>query len=129
MRHLKQGRKLNRTAAHRKAMLRNMAISLLKHNVIKSTLPKAKELRGFIEPLITLAKKDGITQRRKAFSLLGNKAAVGRLFSETGPRSTTRAGGYTRIIKAGYRAGDNAPIAYIELVDKASDLEDSKTKK
>jgi len=129
MRHLKQGRKLSRTSAHRKAMLRNMAISLLEHNVIKSTLPKVKELRGFIEPLITLAKKDGVAQRRKAFSLLGNKAAVGRLFSETAPRSATRAGGYTRIIKAGYRVGDNASIAYIELVDKPSDLEESKAKK
>ena len=118
MRHLKKGRKLNRTPAHRKAMLRNMAISLLQHNVIKVTLPRAKELRHFIEPIITLGKQDSLARRRRAFSLLGDKAAVGKLFSDTAPRAAQRAGGYTRILKAGYRPGDNAPIAYIEFVDK-----------
>lgn len=118
MRHRKSGRHLNRTSSHRQAMFRNMAASLIEHEVIKTTLPKAKELRRVAEPLITLAKEDSVANRRLAFSRTRNKAAVGKLFSELGPRYEGRPGGYTRILKCGFRAGDAAPMAYIELVDR-----------
>ncbi len=118
MRHRKSGRHLNRTSSHRQAMFRNMAVSLIEHEVIKTTLPKAKELRRVAEPLITLAKKDSVANRRLAFSRMRDKAAVGKLFSEIGPRYQERPGGYTRILKCGYRTGDAAPMAYIELVDR-----------
>ncbi len=118
MRHRKSGRHLNRTSAHRKAMFRNMASSLFEHEVIKTTLPKAKELRRVAEPLITLAKNDSVANRRLALARTGSKAAVGKLFSELGPRYQDRAGGYTRILKCGFRPGDAAPMAFIELVDR-----------
>ena len=118
MRHQKSGRKLNRTSSHRSAMFRNMATSLITHEVIKTTLPKAKELRRVAEPLITLAKVDGVANRRLAFSRLRDKAAVGKLFSELGPRFRERKGGYLRILKCGFRNGDAAPMAYVELVDR-----------
>lgn len=127
MRHRKSGRHLGRTSAHRKAMYRNMAASLIEHEVIKTTLPKAKELRRVAEPLITLAKEDTVAHRRLAFSRLRSQAAVGKLFTELGPRYQERAGGYTRILKAGHRAGDSAPVAYIELVGREmaeDDVED-----
>lgn len=118
MRHRKSGRHLNRTSSHRRAMFRNMTVSLIEHEVIKTTLPKAKELRRVAEPLITLAKEDSVANRRLAFSRMRDKAAVGKLFTEIGPRYQTRAGGYTRILKCGFRAGDAAPMAFIELVDR-----------
>ena len=118
MRHQKAGRKFNRTSAHREAMFRNMAASLIKHGLIKSTLPKAKELRRVAEPLITLGKIDGVANRRLAFSRLRDKEAVGTLFTTLGPRYQSRPGGYLRILKCGFRAGDNAPMAYVELVDR-----------
>ena len=118
MRHLKSGRKLNRTSSHREAMFKNMASSLIKHELIRTTLPKAKELRRVAEPLITLAKVDGVANRRLAFARLRDKQAVGKLFVEIGPRYKTRPGGYLRILKCGFRAGDNAPMAYVELVDR-----------
>ena len=118
MRHRNAGRKLNRTSSHRQAMFRNMTASLIEHELIKTTLPKAKELRRVAEPLITLAKQDGQHQRRLAFSRLRDKAAVGKLFSEIGPRYAERPGGYLRILKCGFRAGDNAPMCYVELVDR-----------
>ncbi|MBU1189610.1 MAG: 50S ribosomal protein L17 [Gammaproteobacteria bacterium] len=118
MRHQKSGRKLNRNSSHRKAMFRNMSASLIKHEVIKTTLPKAKELRRVAEPLITMAKTDGVANRRLAFSRLRDKEAVGKLFVELGPRYATRPGGYLRILKCGHRAGDNAPMALVELVDR-----------
>jgi large subunit ribosomal protein L17 len=118
MRHLKSGRKFNRTSSHRQAMFRNMSASLIKHELIRTTLPKAKELRRVAEPLITLGKIDGVANRRLAFSRLRDKEAVGKLFSEIGPRYSTRPGGYLRIIKCGFRDGDNAPMAYVELVDR-----------
>lgn len=118
MRHMKSGRKFNRTSAHREAMFRNMASSLFKHEVIKTTLPKAKELRRVAEPLITLAKVDGVANRRLAFARLRDEVAVGKLFSEIGPRCASRPGGYLRILKCGFRAGDAAPMAYVELVDR-----------
>lgn len=118
MRHRKSGRQLNRNSAHRHAMFRNMAVSLIEHEVIKTTLPKAKELRRVAEPLITLAKEDTVANRRLAFSRTRSKAAVGKLFAELGPRYETRPGGYTRILKCGYRPGDAAPMAYIELVGR-----------
>ncbi len=125
MRHRHSGRQLNRNASHRKAMFQNMTISLVEHELIKTTLPKAKELRRFAEPLITLSKEDSVANRRLAFDRLRNKAAVGKLFSELGPRYESRPGGYLRILKAGFRAGDNAPMAYIELVDRPlPDIED-----
>ncbi len=123
MRHRKSGRQLNRNSSHRQAMFRNMAASLIEHEVIKTTLPKAKELRRIAEPLITLAKEDSVANRRLAFSRTRNKAAVGKLFSELGPRYEDRPGGYTRILKCGYRAGDAAPMAYIELVDRPLDFD------
>ena len=118
MRHLKSGRKLNRTSSHRDAMFKNMATSLFVHGLIKTTLPKAKELRRVAEPLITLAKVDGVANRRLAFDRLRDKAAVGVLFTELGPRYRERKGGYLRILKCGFRAGDAAPMAYVELVDR-----------
>ncbi|HBK46083.1 MAG TPA: 50S ribosomal protein L17 [Xanthomonadaceae bacterium] len=118
MRHQKSGRKFNRTSAHREAMFKNMAASLIKHELIKTTLPKAKELRRVAEPLITLSKVDGVANRRLAFARLRDKEAVGKLFVELGPRYQARPGGYLRILKAGFRAGDNAPMAYVELVDR-----------
>ena len=122
MRHRKAGRQLNRNSSHRKAMFRNMAVSLIEHEFIKTTLPKAKELRRVAEPLITMAKEDGTSKRRLAFSRLRDSAAVGKLFAELGPRYQERNGGYLRILKCGYRSGDKAPMAYVELVDRpASD--------
>jgi len=118
MRHRKSGRKFSRTSAHRKAMFKNMAVSLFEHEVIKTTLPKAKELRSYAEPLITLAKDDSVANRRLAFARTGNKVAVGKLFNELGPRYAQRPGGYIRILKCGFRPGDNAPMAYVELVDR-----------
>ena len=118
MRHMKSGRKLNRTSSHREAMFKNMASSLFKHELIRTTLPKAKELRRVAEPLITLAKTDGVANRRLAFARLRDKEAVGKLFVELGPRFRERKGGYTRILKCGFRVGDSAPMAYIELVDR-----------
>ena len=124
MRHMKSGRKLNRNSAHRKAMFRNMASSLFEHEVIKTTVPKAKELRRVAEPLITLAKEDSVAHRRLAFNRLRNREVVTKLFNELGPRYLDRPGGYLRILKCGYRAGDQAPMAYVELVDRPRD-EDS----
>ena len=119
MRHRKIGRKFNRTSSHRSAMFKNMAVSLFDHEIIKTTLPKAKELRRIAEPLITLSKTDNVANRRLAFNRTRNAAAVGKLFSELGPRYAERPGGYTRILKCGFRSGDSAPMAYIELVDRA----------
>ena len=118
MRHRHSGRQLNRNSSHRKAMFKNMSISLVEHELIKTTLPKAKELRRHIEPLITLAKKDSVANRRLAFSRLRSKEAVGKLFNDIGPRYESRPGGYVRIMKCGFRAGDKAPMAYVELVDR-----------
>jgi large subunit ribosomal protein L17 len=118
MRHRHSGRYFNRTSSHRKAMFRNMTASLVEHELIKTTLPKAKELRRYVEPLITLAKQDSVANRRLAFDRLRDKAAVGKLFTELGPRYQARPGGYLRILKCGLRAGDNAPMAYVELVDR-----------
>jgi len=118
MRHRKSGRQLNRNSSHRKAMFKNMATSLFEHEVIKTTLPKAKELRRVAEPLITLAKEDSVANRRLAFSRLRDKAMVGKLFADLGPRYKERPGGYMRILKCGYRTGDKAPMAYVELVDR-----------
>lgn len=116
MRHRKKGRKFNRTSAHRKALMRNMAISFIRYGTIRTTLPKAKELRSFVEPLITLAKVDNLAKRRRAFSLLGNKDSVGKLFSTTAKICLERPGGYLSVLKAGIRPGDNAPLALIRLV-------------
>jgi len=118
MRHRNSNRKLNRTSSHRQAMLRNMATSLLRHEVIKTTLPKAKELRRVAEPLITLGKDATLANRRLAFSRLRDRDIVGKLFNELGPRYSARPGGYLRILKCGFRNGDNAPMALVELVDR-----------
>jgi large subunit ribosomal protein L17 len=118
MRHRKSGRQLNRNSSHRQAMFRNMAGSLVKHEIIKTTLPKAKELRRVVEPLITMAKQDSVANRRLAFARTRDAEVVGKLFSELGQRYSERPGGYTRIIKCGYRTGDKAPMAYIELVER-----------
>ena len=129
MRHRYSGRKLGRTGAHRRAMFRNMTASLVEHEFIKTTLPKAKELRRVAEPLITLAKNDSVANRRQAFSRLQDKAAVGKLFGELAPRYENRPGGYIRILKCGFRSGDAAPMAYVELVDRpeveAVDIEET----
>lgn len=125
MRHRKSGRHLNRTSSHRQAMFRNMVNSLFNHELIKTTLAKAKELRRFAEPFITLAKIDGVANRRLAFDRLRDKAVVGKLFSDLGPRFKERPGGYLRILKCGFRAGDNAPMAYVELVDRERESEES----
>ena len=118
MRHRKSGRHLNRTSSHRKAMFKNMANSLFEHELIRTTLPKAKELRRVAEPLITLAKEDSVANRRLAFDRTRSKEAVGKLFTDLGPRYANRPGGYIRILKCGNRPGDNAPMAYVELVDR-----------
>jgi len=118
MRHSKSGRKLNRNSSHRKAMFSNMANSLFEHEIIKTTVPKAKELRRVAEPLITIAKEDSVAHRRLAFDRLRDKATVGKLFDELGPRYVERPGGYLRIMKCGYRTGDKAPMAYVELVGR-----------
>jgi large subunit ribosomal protein L17 len=115
---MKSGRKLNRNSSHRKAMFRNMASSLFEHEMIKTTVPKAKELRRVAEPLITLAKEDSVAHRRLAFDRLRNREVVTKLFNELGPRYVDRPGGYLRIMKCGHRAGDQAPMAYVELVDR-----------
>lgn len=119
MRHRNSGRKLNRNSSHRKAMFKNMASSLMEHEVILTTLPKAKELRGVVEPLIALAKIDSVANRRLAYSRLDDRSAVTKLFADIGPRSASRPGGYVRILKNGYREGDKAPMAIVELVDRA----------
>ena len=132
MRHRHGLRKLNRTSAHRQAMLRNMMNSLIEHEAIKTTLPKAKELRRVIEPMITLAKKDSLANKRLAFNRLRDRDSVVKLFAVLGPRYQARPGGYTRILKMGFRVGDNAPMAFVELVDRpdavveSSDLQEAK---
>ena len=123
MSNLKKGRTFGRKSSNRKALFQSLAISLIEHEGIKTTLPKAKELRSFIEPLITLAKDDSIANRRLAFAQIRNKSSVGKLFSDLGPRFKDRPGGYSRIIKIGFRKGDAAPIAFIELVDRSAEDE------
>ncbi len=118
MRHQKSGRKFNRTSSHRKAMFQNMMVSLFKHELIKTTLPKAKELRRFAEPMITLAKVDSLANRRLAFNRLRDRDAVTKLFNVLGPKNAARPGGYSRVLKCGFRPGDNAPMAYVELVER-----------
>jgi len=118
MRHRQSGRQLNRNSSHRKAMFKNMACSLFRHEIIKTTLPKAKELRTVAEPLITRAKNDSLANRRMVFDRIRDKEMVGKLFAEIAPRYKERPGGYIRILKCGYRAGDNAPMAFVELVDR-----------
>ncbi len=125
MRHRQSGRQLNRNSSSRKAMFRNMAASLLRHELIKTTLPKAKELRRVAEPLITMAKSDSVANRRLAFDRLRDREVVTKLFNELGPRYESRPGGYLRILKCGFRAGDNAPMAYVELVDRAVEAEEA----
>ncbi|MFM8152135.1 MAG: 50S ribosomal protein L17 [Polynucleobacter victoriensis] len=125
MRHGNGLRKLNRTSSHRLAMLRNMSNSLLQHEVIKTTLPKAKELRRVVEPLITLGKKDNLANRRLAFNRLRDREMVTKLFTELGPRYATRPGGYLRILKFGFRVGDNAPMALVELLDRPEVAEEA----
>lgn len=120
MRHRNTGRKFNRTSSHRKAMFSNMCTSLIEHELIRTTLPKAKELRRYIEPLITVSKTDSVASRRHVFDTLRSKSAVGKLFTTLGPRYNERPGGYVRVLKCGYRAGDNAPMAIVELVDRPS---------
>jgi large subunit ribosomal protein L17 len=125
MRHGNGLRKLNRTSSHRKAMFQNMMNSLIAHEAIKTTVPKAKELRSIIEPMITLAKVDSVANRRLAFARLRDDASVAKLFNELGPRFKARPGGYTRILKMGFRQGDNAPMAYVELVDRAAEADNA----
>lgn len=125
MRHLKSGRHLNRTSSHRKRMFANMCVSLIEHEEIKTTVVKAKELRRFIEPLITLARTDSVANRRQAFAYLRSKSAVGKLFRELGPRFESRPGGYTRILKSGYRKGDSAMVCYMSFVDDAEAADDA----
>jgi len=120
MRHRKSGRKLNRTSSHRKAMFRNMAVSLMLHEMIKTTLPKAKSLRSVVEPLITLAKTDSVANRRLAFNRLRDRDMVTKLFNDIGPRNLNRPGGYLRVLKCGYRQGDNAPMAMVALVEEGT---------
>ncbi|MDH4019567.1 MAG: 50S ribosomal protein L17 [Xanthomonadales bacterium] len=127
MRHLKSGRQLNRNSSHRKAMFRNMANSLFEHEIIKTTVPKAKELRRVAEPLITLAKSDSVANRRLAFDRLRDKGSVGKLFTELGPRFVERPGGYLRIMKCGYRSGDKAPMAYVELIGRPRTDDEAET--
>ncbi|KTD23302.1 50S ribosomal protein L17 [Legionella londiniensis] len=121
MRHRNSGRNLSRTSSHRKAMFSNMCCSLIEHELIKTTLPKAKELRRYIEPLITISKEDSVSTRRQAFNKLRSKSAVGKLFNTLGPRYNERPGGYVRVLKCGFRAGDNAPMAIVELVDRPAE--------
>lgn len=125
MRHRKSGNNLGRSASHRNAMIRNMSASLFKQEMIQTTLPRAKELRRFAEPLITLGKQDSVANRRLAFSRLRDDEAVGKLFTDLGQRYAQRPGGYLRILKCGYRFGDNAPLAYVELVDRPQAAEDA----
>ena len=131
MRHRISGRRLNKTGSHRNAMMKNMTASLIEHEIIKTTLPKAKELRVFAEPFITLAKQDCVHNRRIAFNRLRNKATVGKLFSDIGPRYQERPGGYLRVLKCGFRTGDKAPMAYVEMVGREiaveSDVEEVRT--
>lgn len=128
MHHRKSGRQLNRNSSHRKAMFQNMIVSLLKHELIKTTLPKAKELRRFAEPLITLARVDSVANRRLAFARLRDDAAVAKLFTNVGPRHKERPGGYLRVLKCGFRPGDNAPMALVELSDRREQLEKAESK-
>ena len=121
MRHRKSGRHLNRTSSHRRAMFMNMSASLVRHEFIKTTVPKAKELRRVVEPLITMAKQDSVAKRRIAFARLRDRQSVSKLFNELGPRYKDRPGGYMRILKCGYRPGDRAPMAYVELVDRPAE--------
>ena len=125
MRHRKSGRKFNRTSSHRQAMFKNMAASLVEHEVIKTTLAKAKELRGVVEPLITKSKVDSVANRRFVFDRLRSKEAVGKLFTDLGPRYNERPGGYVRVLKCGFRPGDNAPMAFVELVDRPKATEET----
>ncbi len=125
MRHRNSGRSFSRTSSHRKAMFSNMCCSLIEHELIKTTLPKAKDLRRYIEPLITVSKADSVASRRHAFDILRSKAAVGKLFTDLGPRFVERPGGYVRIIKCGFREGDNAPMAIVELVDRATQKDEN----
>lgn len=129
MRHRQSGRKLNRNSSHRKAMFRNMSASLVQHEMIRTTLPKAKELRRVAEPLITMAKNDSVAKRRVAYSRLRDRAAVTKLFNELGPRYRERPGGYLRILKCGFRTGDKAPMAIVELVDRPVDSDDAGAEK
>ena len=129
MRHRESGRKLNRNSSHRKAMFRNMAVSLIEHEMIRTTLPKAKELRRFAEPLITMAKIDNVAKRRLAFSRLRDRSIVTKLFNELGPRYKERPGGYLRILKCGFRTGDKAAMAIVELVDRPQQLLDDESTK
>ncbi len=121
MRHRKSGRKFNINSSHRKALFKNMAVSLFKHELIKTTLPKAKELRGFVEPIISISKTDSVAKRREVFAKLRDREIVAKLFEELGPRYKERPGGYMRVMKCGYRSGDAAPMAYVELVDRPLD--------
>ena len=125
MRHRNAGRKFSRTSSHRKAMFSNMCTSLVEHELIKTTLAKAKELRRYIEPLITVSKCDSVAKRRHVFDTLRSEAAVGKLFTVLGPRYTARPGGYVRVLKCGYRSGDNAPMAIVELVDRPVAVEEN----
>jgi large subunit ribosomal protein L17 len=127
MRHRHGLRKLNRTSAHREAMLRNLCNALLRHEMIKTTLPKAKELRRVVEPLITLGKKPSLANRRLAFDRLRDREMVVKLFDDLGPRFSARPGGYTRILKFGFRVGDNAPMALVELTDRAAEVQAAET--
>ena len=124
MRHRNTGRGFGRTSSHRKAMFSNMCSSLIQHELIKTTLPKAKELRRYIEPLITVSKLDSVASRRHVFDRLRSKSAVGKLFNTLGPRYVERPGGYVRVLKCGFRAGDNAPMAIVELVDRPADIQE-----
>ncbi len=128
MRHRNTGRSFGRTSSHRKAMFSNMCCSLIEHELIKTTLPKAKELRRYIEPLITVSKSDSVASRRHVFDTLRSKSAVGKLFTTLGPRYTERPGGYVRVLKCGFRPGDNAPMAIIELVDRPEVVEETEDK-
>ncbi|APF02212.1 TPA: 50S ribosomal protein L17 [Legionella pneumophila] len=125
MRHRNSGRSFSRTSSHRKAMFSNMCCSLIEHELIRTTLPKAKDLRRYIEPLITVSKSDSVASRRRAFNILRSKSAVGKLFTDLGPRFAKRPGGYIRIIKCGYRDGDNAPMAIVELMDRPVTSDDT----
>ena len=127
MRHKYSGRKLNRTSAHRSAMFKNMMASLIEHEEIKTTVPKAKELRGFVERLITISKVDTVAKRRIVFSRIRSKEAVAKLFNDLGPRFQKRPGGYLRVLKCGYRAGDKAPMAIVQLVDKKEEIAETKS--
>ena len=129
MRHRNSGRHFNRTSSHREAMFRNMSASLVRHEFIKTTLPKAKELRRVMEPLITMAKQDSVSKRRLAFARLRDRDSVTKLFDELGPRYRDRPGGYLRILKCGFRPGDCAPMAYVELVDRPADEDEAKEAK